>query len=63
MLFYIGMHVKFLMRKRLSVMMIQFRSESFKNFQKNDFDLNTERALFDWASKQCYIPSDVWRHT
>ena len=35
---------------------IQFRSEAFKNFQKNDFDLNTERTLFDWAVKQCYIP-------
>ncbi len=35
---------------------IEFRSEAFKNFQKNDFDLNTERALFDWAAKQCYIP-------
>ncbi|MEA1922604.1 MAG: NAD(P)H-dependent oxidoreductase [Pseudomonadota bacterium] len=35
---------------------IQFRSEAFKNFQKDDFDLNTERTLFDWASKQCYIP-------
>jgi len=35
---------------------IQLRSEAFKNFQKADFDLNTERTLFDWASKQCYIP-------
>ncbi|MEJ6401101.1 NAD(P)H-dependent oxidoreductase [Nicoliella lavandulae] len=26
------------------------------DFQQNDFDLNTERALFDWTSKQTYIP-------
>lgn len=32
------------------------RSEKFKSFQENDFDLNSERALFDWASKQTYIP-------
>ena len=27
----------------------------FNNFQKNDFDLTSEGALFDWASKQTYI--------
>ena len=27
----------------------------FNNFQKNDFDLSSERELFDWASKQTYI--------
>lgn len=32
------------------------RSEKFKIFQENDFDLNSDRALFDWASKQTYIP-------
>ena len=32
------------------------RSEKFKSFQENDFDLNNDRALFDWASKQTYIP-------
>lgn len=26
-----------------------------KIFQKSDFDLNDERSLFDWASKQTYI--------
>ncbi len=31
------------------------RRKIFKTFQKKDFDLNTERTLFDWASKQCYI--------
>lgn len=28
----------------------------FKNFQENDFDLTDDRKLFDWASKQVYIP-------
>lgn len=32
------------------------RSQKFKDFQENDFDLNSERSLFDWASKQTYIP-------
>lgn len=32
------------------------KGEFFKTFQLSDFDLNTERSLFDWASKQSYIP-------
>lgn len=32
------------------------QTEFFNNFQKDDFDLNDERSLFDWASKQTYIP-------
>lgn len=32
------------------------RSQKFEKFQKNDFNLTTERALFDWACKQTYIP-------
>jgi nitroreductase len=35
---------------------IELRAGFYENFQKSDFDLNSERALFDWASKQCYIP-------
>lgn len=31
------------------------RLSIFEAFQKNDFDLTSERTLFDWASKQCYI--------
>lgn len=30
-------------------------SKKLTDFQKNDFDLNTDQALFDWASKQTYI--------
>tara|TARA_R110001583_G_scaffold59123_1_gene175983 strand:+ start:6604 stop:7272 length:669 start_codon:yes stop_codon:yes gene_type:complete len=28
----------------------------FKGFQDNEFDLTDDRKLFDWASKQVYIP-------
>lgn len=31
------------------------RSQFYRTFQESDFDLTSERALFDWASKQCYI--------
>ncbi len=27
----------------------------YKVFQESDFDLDTDKKLFDWASKQCYI--------
>lgn len=30
-------------------------TKKFTDFQENDFDLNSERTLFDWASKQTYI--------
>ncbi|GAA7377516.1 hypothetical protein ID0623_14930 [Helicobacter pylori] len=30
-------------------------AQIIKNFQENDFKLNSERSLFDWASKQTYI--------
>ena len=32
------------------------KGEMFEVFQKSDFDLTNDRKLFDWASKQCYIP-------
>ena len=31
------------------------RSQYFDNFQKNSQQLTTDRALYDWASKQTYI--------
>ncbi|WP_206913019.1 hypothetical protein IGL98_003201 [Enterococcus sp. DIV0840] len=31
------------------------QTQMFKQFQVKDFDLNSERSLFDWASKQTYI--------
>ena len=34
-----------------------FRLSFYENFQKNDLKLlESERAIFDWASKQSYIP-------
>lgn len=33
----------------------KLKGEYYKNFQINDFDLNDERKLFDWACKQTYI--------
>lgn len=35
---------------------IEIKRNFFKEFTLSDFDLNTDRTLFDWASKQCYIP-------
>ncbi|MGY0408928.1 MAG: NAD(P)H-dependent oxidoreductase, partial [Polaribacter sp.] len=35
---------------------IEGKGKMFKEFQKSDFDLTDDRKLFDWASKQCYIP-------
>ncbi|GAA8815184.1 hypothetical protein DUHN40_12030 [Helicobacter pylori] len=30
-------------------------AQMIKNFQESDMKLNSERSLFDWASKQTYI--------
>jgi nitroreductase len=35
---------------------IKMKSQFFKDFQEKDFDLTDDRKLFDWASKQTYIP-------
>lgn len=34
---------------------IDMYSGFYKNFQDSDFDLDTDKKLFDWASKQTYI--------
>lgn len=34
---------------------IEMYSGFYKNFQETDFDLDTDKKLFDWASKQTYI--------
>lgn len=31
------------------------KNEKYKNFQINDFEIADERAMLDWAGKQCYI--------
>lgn len=35
---------------------VKMKIDFYKNFQENDFDLTDDRKLFDWASKQVYIP-------
>lgn len=35
---------------------VEGKGKMFEVFQKSDFDLTDDRKLFDWASKQCYIP-------
>ncbi len=34
---------------------IDMYSNFYKAFQENDFDLDTDKKLFDWAAKQIYI--------
>tara|TARA_Y100001935_G_C17172836_1_gene441129 strand:+ start:162 stop:827 length:666 start_codon:yes stop_codon:yes gene_type:complete len=34
----------------------KMKNDFFKNFMENEFDLTNERKIFDWASKQAYIP-------
>ncbi len=31
------------------------RKKMYENFQRTDFDLNTDEKIFEWASRQCYI--------
>lgn len=35
---------------------IEAKGKMYEIFQKSDFDLTNDRKLFDWASKQCYLP-------
>jgi nitroreductase len=35
---------------------IEGKGKMYEDFQKSDFDLSDTRKMFDWASKQCYIP-------
>ncbi len=42
--------------QKLPVEVIEKKSKFYREFQENDFDLlKSERAIFDWASKQTYI--------
>ena len=34
---------------------IEMYSKFYKEFQERDFDLDTDKKLFDWSSKQTYI--------
>lgn len=41
--------------QKLDSQTIEMKSEVFKNFQTKGLELNTDRLIFDWASKQSYI--------
>ncbi len=42
--------------QKLPEQIVEGKREAFRNFQQNDFNLlESDRALFDWASKQTYI--------
>jgi nitroreductase len=34
---------------------VEMYSKFYREFQERDFDLDTDKKLFDWAAKQCYI--------
>ena len=55
---YDSQYIKEFMRstQELPKNVVDEKGEMFKNFQKSDFDLSDDRKLFDWASKQCYLP-------
>jgi nitroreductase len=41
--------------KQLPADVIEMYSKFYREFQENDFDLDTDKKLFDWSSKQTYI--------
>lgn len=41
--------------KQLPHEAIEMYSKFYREFQERDFDLDTDKKLFDWASKQSYI--------
>ena len=41
--------------KQLPSEAIEVYSKFYREFQERDFDLDTDKKLFDWASKQTYI--------
>lgn len=41
--------------KQLPSEAIEMYSKFYREFQERDFDLDTDKKLFDWASKQTYI--------
>ncbi|WP_067145853.1 NAD(P)H-dependent oxidoreductase [Pseudotamlana agarivorans] len=55
---YDSSYIKEFMRdiQELPENVIEQKGSMYEAFQKSDFDLSDDRKLFDWASKQCYIP-------
>lgn len=41
--------------KQMPADVVEMYSKFYREFQERDFDLDTGRKLFDWASKQTYI--------
>ncbi|MFB9053971.1 NAD(P)H-dependent oxidoreductase [Formosa undariae] len=41
--------------KQLPAEAIEMYSKFYREFQERDFDLDTDKKLFDWSSKQTYI--------
>lgn len=41
--------------KQLPTEAIEMYSKFYREFQERDFDLDTDKKLFDWSSKQTYI--------
>ncbi|WP_298879811.1 NAD(P)H-dependent oxidoreductase [uncultured Polaribacter sp.] len=41
--------------KQLPEDVVEMYSKFYREFQERDFDLDTDKKLFDWASKQTYI--------
>ena len=42
--------------KQFPADVVEMYSKFYREFQERDFDLDTDKKLFDWAAKQCYIP-------
>ncbi len=41
--------------KQFPADVVETYSKFYREFQERDFDLDTDKKLFDWAAKQCYI--------
>jgi hypothetical protein len=41
--------------KKMPADVIEMYSKFYREFQESDFDLDTDKKLFDWSAKQTYI--------
>jgi nitroreductase len=41
--------------KKMPAEVVEMYSKFYREFQERDFDLDTDKKLFDWSSKQTYI--------
>ena len=50
-------YIKHMMKdvKQMTEDVMETYAKFYREFQERDFDLNSDRKLFDWASKQSYI--------